>query len=81
MSRSYRKSPICGSAADSDKPYKKQIHRKQRRKDKIKIKQGNFDELGRNIPYDSWSSPKDGKSKFFILKKIDPKLYRKLMRK
>jgi len=81
MSKSYRKTPIMGLASDSDKWYKIYLHKKHRRKVNIMLQHGIYDGLSHNIPYDSYSSPKDGKTDFFGLKKKDLKFYKKLMRK
>ena len=64
MSRSRRKTPICGIAvADSDKDYKAAEHRRERRAVRIAIEAG--DDIPAAKAYGNpWDSPKDGK-KFF----------------
>lgn len=75
MSRSYRKTPICGmTTKESDKPFKKAEHKRARRA-----------ENARDLTYDEspstkafgnpWSAPKDGKQL------IDPKRFPEIMRK
>lgn len=75
MSRSYRKTPICGmTTQDSDKPFKKAAHKQARRA-----------ENARDLPLDEppakkafgnpWGAPKDGKKWF------DPTRFPEIMRK
>lgn len=88
MSKSYRKTPIIGNCSGSDKPYKKLLHKKERRTTRMKIKSGEFDLLNKSLFfYDDWTAPKDGKQ---WLDEKTPKFFtpnewkryrRKLMRK
>ena len=75
MSRSYRKTPICGmTTKDSDKPFKKAAHKQARRA-------LNACDLTRDEPPakkahgNPWGAPKDGKQW------IDPDRFPEIMRK
>jgi len=81
MSRSFRKSPFRGLASNSDKWYKKFLHKRERRKAKISLKSGRFDINYQIFSYSDWDAPKDGKTDFRDLKKTDLKYFRKLLRK
>lgn len=62
MSRSFRKTNICGhSMAESDKEYKVKLHRKERRKAKQLLNAGDYDIAHPLFHYDDWITPKDGK--------------------
>lgn len=64
MSRSTRKTPICGwTNADSDKPYKQQCHRRERRAVNAALQSG-WEAPSRRIPYNFYDAPKDGKQYF-----------------
>lgn len=72
MSRSRRKTPICGIAcAPSDKPFKVAEHRRERRA----LRQASDIEGFKGDYGNPWDSPKDGKKMF------DPKRWPKGMRK
>ena len=72
MSRSRRKIPIAGIAGESNAPYKKKYHRKERRKGKEKLHRVLTEGLlfdsdpavdleHPQEKYDWWDSEKDGK--------------------
>ena len=79
MSRSYRKTPIIGNCADSDKKDKREYNKSLRELTKIAFRKGQLD----NIPLykldgnhnDIWDWAKDGKHYF------NPKKHPELMRK
>ena len=75
MSRSYRKTPICGiTTAISDKRFKQNEHKRERRA----LNQTDLtvcDPLPSKVFGDPWNGPKDGKSSF------DPEKWPQLMRK
>ena len=79
MSRSYRHTPICGICiCDSEKPDKKWWHRRLRAVARMRLQDGNPDEV--LLPHDHevsdiWDFGKDGKWRF------DPQEYPHLMRK
>lgn len=85
MSRSRRKHPIMGhTKAESDRPYKKQLHRKERARAMGKLRQVLSDpELESDgdtaadlrhtqVRFNSWASDKDGKQYY-----NHPETYRK----
>ena len=63
MSRSYRKTPIVGFCAGSDKEFKKDEHRRERRASKVFLETWlDEDKLPSPVSYGNpWASPKDGK--------------------
>lgn len=62
MSRSRRKTPIIGFAADSDRWYKKYRAGKERARLKALLRHQKFDEaMFVLVPWDWWDSCKDGK--------------------
>lgn len=65
MSRSRRKTPVTGfTSAESEKAFKKQSNHKLRARAKVKMADGEFDDLPRR-PRDvenPWNGPKDGKT-------------------
>ena len=89
MSRSRRKNPIGGIASGpSEKAFKRETHQNFRAKQKELLKKVLDDEeVEVKLPrkqrdvVNPWNGPKDGKSYFGYLKKKDPKLYKKMMRK
>lgn len=83
MSRSFKKTPICGYACASDKKGKQQANRKFRRIEKSLLKSEKFENLPMKVKeiFDTWDMPKDGKGYFFKLKFKDLNWYNKLMRK
>lgn len=89
VSRSYRKTPIGGIASGpSEKQFKRQTHQQARAAQRDLLKKVLVDEdVDVKMPRKSrdaenpWSGPKDGKSWFGGLKKKNPKLYDKEMRK
>ncbi len=63
MSRSRRKTPIFGhTTARSDKPFKRDEHRRERRKVRSLLKDGKEEMPHRRKYGDEWNSPKDGKA-------------------
>lgn len=76
MSRSRKKTPVCGfTGAESDKPFKEAEHRRERRKAKVALASG------REVPHpkefgDEWNSAKDGKE-YVLDQKIKTKIIRK----
>lgn len=81
MSRSYRKTPIMGLAAASDKWYKRTLHKQRRRQWRELLLRGNIDDLFVEKKYDWYACNKDGKLTFFNYKKKDPSRYAEWMRK
>ena len=79
MSRSYRRTPICGmTARPSDEPAKVRAHRAARRALGAIDLTAQDAEIAAPHPRahgDPWSAPKDGKTRF------DPGLHPDLMRK
>jgi hypothetical protein len=75
MSRSYRKTPICGkTTAASDKCFKNAEHKRARRA--LSACDLEFDDAPSDKQYGNpWGAPKDGKQW------IDEKHYPKIMRK
>ena len=75
MSRSYRKTPICGiTTKDSDKPFKKVEHKRARRA--VNACDLSLDEPRADKAFGNpWGAPKDGKQW------IDPKQFPGIMRK
>lgn len=66
MSRSYKKTPYSShTKAESDKPYKEQEHRRERRKVKHIITSAHdYDDVifpDKKDYGDEWNAPKDGK--------------------
>ena len=61
MSRSRRKTPICGIAGSSDKEGKRLANRKFRRKEKEALKECKEPPKDLNEVSDVWSFNKDGK--------------------
>lgn len=71
MSRSYKKTPICGNAISvSDKKGKQIANRKFRCAERTLINSSRFDDLPINMNqvYNVWSLPKDGKRYFGRMK-------------
>jgi len=76
MSRSRRKTPICGvTCADSEKWDKRNAHRRLRRRVRQAIHHGREVMPIRNEVCTTWNMPKDGKLLF------DPVEFPRLMRK
>ncbi len=75
MSRSYRKTPICGmTAAASDKEFKKAQHKRARRT--LNARDLEIDDAPADKQYGSpWGAPKDSKQR------IDPERFSEIMRK
>ncbi|MEP3944691.1 MULTISPECIES: hypothetical protein [Rhodobacterales] len=75
MSRSYRKTPICGmTTKDSDKPFKKAAHRQARRA--LNARDLTLDDPPAAKAFGNpWGAPKDGKQW------IDPRRFPEIMRK
>lgn len=59
MANSYRKTPVIGACADTDKSFKKMRHRQIRRAESMALSR--LEEPEPWPPYDHWSSSKDGK--------------------
>lgn len=70
MSRSHRKTPICGNAGNSDKLSKRYANRAFRRREKQCIQTENWDKLPYVMDdvYNVWNMCKDGKSWFGWMK-------------
>jgi hypothetical protein len=91
VSRSRRKSPVCGfTTASSEKKFKKECNSAFRAKERRivqKIKEELESDLDIRLPkrlrdvVEPWAGDKDGKHYFGYLKKKNPKEYNKLMRK
>lgn len=67
MSRSYRKSPFRGLAADSDKGFKVSEHRRERHARKIALNvtlDGDAAEMHGGDYGNPWDAPKDGKVQY-----------------
>lgn len=87
MSRSYKKTPICGyTKATSDKEGKKQINKRLRKEEKRNLKYSvvnnildNFNSTHRDFISKYSYLPKDGKQFVFIDNNIDD--YRKTLKK
>ena len=77
MSRSRRRTPICGiTTADSEKQDKRIANRKLRRKVRVAIRADAEGELpARRVVSNPWCMDKDGKMRF------DPARYPKYLRK
>jgi hypothetical protein len=60
MSRSRRKTPVHGLCADSDKPFKRMEHRRERRAVKVALAASD-DPPNRKTFGSPWASCKDGK--------------------
>ena len=73
MSRSRRKTPICGiTTAESDKPGKVADHRRLRRRNRQRVAHG-MEPLHEREVSDPWGWPKDGKAYY----PRDPRVMRK----
>lgn len=75
MSRSYRKTPICGMTTKaSDRPFKKAEHKRERRA--VNARDLTLDEPPAGKEFGNpWGAPKDGKQ--WINAKIWPQIMRK----
>ncbi len=75
MSRSYRKTPICGmTMKDSDKPFKKAAHKRARRA--LNARDLTTEEPPADKAFGNpWGAPKDGKHWFN--RKVWPEIMRK----
>jgi len=79
MSRSRRKTPICGiTTAGSDKWFKVSTHRANRARLRFLLAHGDYENAEVDPPYNDYNTPKDGKQ---ILSKETIKRIPKLMRK
>ena len=77
MSRSFRKTPSIGIAGDTDKPFKVQENKRQRRKMRQRVKLDEEDPHVHQKEYgDPWDSMKDGKQ-YLKRRPINPKYMRK----
>lgn len=75
MGNSRRKTPMCGmTTAETDKPFKMNENRRQRRAVKVALMTG-ADVPSPKAYGNPWSSQKDGKQRF------DPEAHPQLMRK
>ena len=76
MSRSRRKNPIRGLAADSDKDWKKMINRSLRRRTHMALSRcPDFGDLVLPVLNDianAWDSPKDGKTMYTLKDALRP---------
>lgn len=72
MSRSRKREPIAGIAADSDKPGKVKDHRRLRKRNKQRVLAG-MEPLDEREVGGPWNWPKDGKYR----DQDDPKVRRK----
>jgi len=82
MSRSKRKTPICGHCLDSEKKDKRISNRKIRRKNTDLIKKGLYDQVSMNpnlYGLNVWNMSKDGKGYYGDIE--DKEYVEKLMRK
>lgn len=63
MSRSRRKTPISGyTTSESNKPFKQQEHRRERRHVNCMLTVGKYDDMPHHKKYgNEWASPRDGK--------------------
>lgn len=81
MSRSHRKTPICGiTTARSEKFDKKMWHKRLRTKEKIRLEHEDTEDfipIHKHKVGNVWSMQKDGKQRF----DKDSPYYEKLMRK
>ncbi|KIN66144.1 hypothetical protein Z946_623 [Sulfitobacter noctilucicola] len=75
MSRSYRKTPICGmTTKESDKPFKKAEHKRARRA--VKASDLSVEDPPAEKAFGNpWGAPKDGKQW------VDPKVWPQILRK
>ena len=80
MGKSYRKTLIIGNtSADSDKPYKKEFHKRTRSKTRYYIENEKWDMFDVNSDveiYNEWDAPKDGKH-YMHEKELQEKYLRK----
>ena len=60
MSRSRKREPVAGIAADSDKPGKVHGHRRLRKRNKQRLRAG-MEPIDEREVSDPWNWPKDGK--------------------
>ncbi|MCK9575821.1 MAG: hypothetical protein WC979_00650 [Candidatus Pacearchaeota archaeon] len=87
MSRSYKKTPICGHGGGSEKKDKRINNRMFRKQSKVSILIDDFDlmllPINMNEVRNLWCMRKDGKSWFGYMKYEDEDIswYKKLMRK
>lgn len=85
MSRSKKKYPVHSiSKSESDKEYKTEIHKKERRLVRKKLKTGDYDVNFVTFKYNDWDSTRDGKRWFSIktyLKRIGKRKTLQLLNK
>lgn len=84
MSRSRLHTPAGGwTGAPSEKEFKQQAHKKERRRTKMHLDVGDDDtDLPHSKKYGNpWSGPKDGRQYFGHLKETSKQDYEELMRK